>query len=180
MKKLYITFLVLALALVMIMLVGVVNAESTVEVSGEVVVTTEEWTIDMFVGNNMIGRITRTITYDGSIKGEAVEQLRYHIKCTNGNLEFIGIGVQSFSGTIMGGEEGTCTARVVHQGWEHMSPPVECCEQAIISGTDGLDNLSGSLCYDICHSGNGVWEGTYSGQITLGQEPLEKPFILYP
>jgi hypothetical protein len=165
MKKLYVTFLVLALTLVMIMPVGVINADSTVEVSGDVVVTTEEWTLDMFVGNYMIGRITRTLTFDGSFKGEAVEELRYHLSCDNGNLEFAGKGVQSFTGTLLGGEVGTYTASVLHQGWESMSPPVEFCDQTIISSAGGLANLNGNLRLDICHSGDGVWEGTYSGQI---------------
>jgi hypothetical protein len=179
MKKIYVTFLVLALGLVMIMPVGVVNADSAVDVNGEVVITTEEWALDTFVGNYMIGRITRTLTFDGSLQGEAVEELRYRLSCTDGRLEFIGKGVQNFTGTLQGGEVGTYTARVVHQGWEHMSPPVEWCTQTIISSAGGLSNVNGDLCLNICHSGNGVWEGTYSGQITPVQQP-PKPVIFYP
>jgi hypothetical protein len=166
MKRLYIMFLALALAITMIAPVGVVTADSTSEVDGEVAVTAEEWVIQGYTGCCMIGQIKRTVTFDGSFNGEAVEELNYYLRCTNGQLEFVGEGLQSFTGTLMGGEEGTYTARVVNR-WEYASSLVERCEQTIISSTGGLANLDGTIYREIRHDGNGVLEGTYSGQVTL-------------
>lgn len=165
MKKLYITILVLALTVVMIMPVGLVNADSTINVSGNVVVATEEWTIEGFSGSCMIGRIKYTISFDGSLKGEAVEELSYYMKYFDGELAFIGEGIQEFAGTLMKGEEGTYTATVVHKGWEVRSPPKERFEQTIISSSGGLANLKGTLIFMIYRQTDGSYSGTYSGEL---------------
>lgn len=182
MKKLNTTILGLVLAVVMIMPVGLVNADSnsTVKVSGDVIVTTEEWTIEEFSGSCMIGWIKHTLSFDGSLKGEAVEELNYYMKYYNGELTFIGEGIQEFAGTLMDGEEGTYTATVVHKGWKFMSPPTEWFEQTIISGLGGLANLSGTIHCEIQHTGDGVWEGTYSGEVAPKQIPFVPNIYLTP
>jgi hypothetical protein len=182
MKKLYTVFLVLALAVVMIMPVGLANADSdsTIKVNGGVVVTTEEWTIEGFSGSCMIGRMKHTLSFDGSLKGEAVEELSYYMRSYNGELTFIGEGIQEFAGTLLDGEEGTYTATVSHKGWEVKSPPKERFEQTIVSSAGGLANLSGTIAFDIQHTGDGVWEGTYSGEVAPKQLPFVPNIYLTP
>ena len=170
MKKLYTIFLGLMLVSIMIIPAGLVsaNSESPVEVSGEVAVTSETWTIMGYSDAAVIIQIKRSLTYDGSFDGEVVEVLNYYMSWYDG-MKFCCEGTQIFTGTFMGSEEGTYTATVVHQGWEFSSPPTERYCQTIISSTGGLNNLNGEISSEIHSTADGIWEGTYSGEITIAQ-----------
>jgi len=165
MKKLYLAVLAIVLAVAVIVPAGGANAVS-IEVSGKVQVTAEKWTITEVSGSCMVGQIQRSLTFDGGLKGEAAEELTYCLKFNDGELEFIGEGSQTFTGTLAGGEEGTYTASVLHLGWESKSPLTERFEQTIISSAGGLDNLFGTIGFVIQHAGDDTCEGTYSGLIT--------------
>ena len=169
MKKLYITFLVLVLALAMIVPVVAVNAGSQVEVSGNVVLETGTVVIDKFLGNEVnfvdkgviMGWMEHNITYTGSFEGTAVETLDFRVNFYSG--AFNSEGIQTFTDTVLG-QAGTFTAQVRHQGG---ADGVTKVEQTIISGTGDLANLHGTLIFMVDPVGIGVYEGTYSGELTF-------------
>ncbi|HEY95743.1 MAG TPA: hypothetical protein G4O15_12490 [Dehalococcoidia bacterium] len=100
MKKLYITFLALVLILTIIVPVGVANADSTIEVEGEVMFTAAD---DGIILNKhlMKGWVSHDVSYvNGDIIGEASEILdaRVNLKSLKVNSQ----GTQIFEGTVCG------------------------------------------------------------------------------
>ena len=170
MKKLYITFLAIVLALAMIVPVGVVNAGSgQVEVEGDIKF---EWnfyiSIDKVVGNTGItmGEMGHDVTYTGDIDGDAEELLSFVMNPSTGefpNFKVNSKGTQVFTGTVQG-KEGTFTAHVRHQMRLDGSGKVE---QTIVSGTGELANLHGTLVFMIYRQVDGSYAGEYSGKLHL-------------
>jgi hypothetical protein len=168
MKKLYVTFLVLVLALAMIVPVGVVNAGSgQVEVEGEITFVWNGYiVIEKVVGNTGIteGEMGRDVCYTGDIVGNADELLTFVMNPSTGewpNFMVNSKGTQVFTGTVLG-YEGTFTANVRHQMKLDGSGKVE---QTIVSGTGDLNNLHGTLIFTIYRQVDGSYSGTYSGKL---------------
>lgn len=168
MKKLYITFLVLALTLAMIVPVGAVIAGSQVEVSGEITFQAAGFELDKIVGNNgvMFGTLDHNVVYNGDIDGTAYESLSFVLNPNTGefpNYKVNSEGTQVFTGEVLG-QEGTFTAIVRHQMRLDGSGKVE---QTIVSGTGDLANLRGTLIFMIYRQVDGSYAGTYSGELTF-------------
>ena len=104
-------------------------------------------------------RLSYTSNYKGDIIGTA-EDCFYCGFCVNADTTYR-VGIQTFSGTVLG-KEGTYTAYVSHQSLGNGDFKVE---QTIISGTDELANIQGTLVFTVTQTDLGVWEGTYSGSI---------------
>jgi len=169
MKKVYITFLALILAITMIVPVAVVNADSPqIEVSGNV-----EFVFDFtafeykIVGEKGVMQcsLAHFVYYTGDLTGDAYETLNGMVNFNPKSLAFNSEGIQSFEGTLLIGGvpyTGGFTARVGHQG-----AGVECkVVQTIISGTGDLANLRGTFHFmadDL--DGDGVYSGAYSGRL---------------
>jgi hypothetical protein len=133
-------------------------------VSGTVVAITQEWTIEGISGTSMIGRMTNTMTLDGSLKGKAVEELSYYLDFSGGVPDFTGQGSQSFRGTLLGGNLGMYDS-VIHQERGDLDSVEEWCEVTLVSATGGMPALSGTLRFQLTHTGANVWKGTYSGEV---------------
>ena len=167
MKKLYITFLVLVLALAMIVPVGAVNAGSgQIEVSGDVAFYFSGFELDKTVGENgvMMGTISHIVIYTGDIDGTAEETLNFRLNPNTGefpNFKVNGEGTQVFTGSVLG-KAGTFTAHVRHQMRLDGSGKVE---QTITSGTGDLANLHGTLIFMVYRQLDGSYTGTYSGKL---------------
>ena len=163
MKKLYVTFLVIVLAVTTMIPAGVANADSTVDVSGKYVVTlTKAECINDYYGSCvMTVCFSYTSNYEGDLVGTAQESLYCGFSpCTN---TISRVGIKTFTGTVLG-KEGTFTAYVSHQFLGNGDFKVE---QTIISGTDELVNIQGTLVFMVTETDLGVWEGTYSGNVTF-------------
>jgi hypothetical protein len=161
MKKLYIPLIALILAVAMIVPAGVANADSTVEISGHYVLTATGADMSKIVGAKgvMMGWVSHHATYTGSFVGSGDETLDVRV-----NLNSLAVnseGIQNFTGTVLG-KTGTFTARVGHQSLGAVDFKVE---MTILSGTDELANLHGTLVFLVSATGVGVWEGTYSGKV---------------
>ena len=163
MKKVYVTFLVLALALTTIIPAGVANADSSVEVSGKYVVTLTkaECINDYSVGYVMTVCFSYMSNYEGDLVGTAQEDL--YCGFNPCSITISRVGIKTFTGTVLG-KEGTFTAYVRHQFLGNGGFEVE---QTIISGTDELSNIQGTLVFTVTEIDPGVWEGTYSGNISF-------------
>jgi hypothetical protein len=167
MKKLYITFLVLVLALAMIVPVGVVNAGSgQIAVSGEVAFYFAGIELDKTVGENgvMMGTLEHYVVYTGDIEGTAEESLNFRLNPNTGefpNYKVNDEGTQVFTGTVLG-KAGTFTAHVRHQMRLDGSGKIE---QTITSGTGDLANLHGTLIIIVYRQLDGSYAGTYSGKV---------------
>jgi hypothetical protein len=166
MKKLYIAFLVMVLALAMIVPVGAVNADSPqIEVSGGVEL---DFDFDAFViektvgnGNVMICSLAFFVIYTGDLEGEAYETLDGMVNFNPKSGAFHSEGMLTFEGTLLG-KEGTFTAHVTHQG-----QGTECrVVQTIISSTGELANLHGTIHLTVAQDVPGApYTGTYSGKL---------------
>ena len=163
MKKIYGIFLVLVFALIIIMPMGIASADSGVEVSGEYVITVTgaeciTSMCDQFV--TTVG-ISYESTYDGDLTGTAQECLFYGFSVNSETIN--SVGIKTFTGTVLG-KEGTFTAYVRHQSLGNGNYKVE---QTIISGTGELANIQGTLVFTATETDLGVWEGTYSGNVSF-------------
>jgi hypothetical protein len=165
MKKKCIALLMIILAIVMTIPVGAVNADSTIPVSGTVLATTQEWTIEGISGQCMIGRIKNILILEGSLQGKAVEELSYCLDFSGSGPDFTGQGRQLFRGTVLGGNLGMYDTSVVHQERGDLDAVEESCEVTLVSAAGGPPALSGTLRFQLTHAGPGVWEGTYSGEV---------------
>ena len=163
MKKLYVTFLVIVLALTIMIPTGVVNADSNVEVSGEYVITVTGAECIVSVCNQLITTvgISYESTYDGDLIGTAQECLYYGFSVNSDTTN--SVGIKTFTGTVLG-KEGTFTAYVSHQ---HLGNGDFKVEQTIISGKGELAGIQGTLVFMVTETDPGVREGTYSGSITF-------------
>ena len=72
------------------------------------------------------------------------------------------MGIKTFTGTVLG-KEGTFTAYVSHQFLGNGDFKVE---QTIISGTDELASIQGTIMFTVTETDLGVWEGIYSGSVS--------------
>jgi len=169
MKKVYITFLALVLAIAMIVPAGVVNAGSgKIEVSGSVDFYFDplNFVVEKMVGEPpvIMGTIGFDVDYNGDIDGNAHEILSFVMNTSTGelpNYKSSAHGTQVFNG-VVNGYEGTFTAHVRHQTRLDGSCKVE---QTIISGTGELTNLHGTLIFTIYRLADGSYAGTYSGKL---------------
>jgi hypothetical protein len=162
MKKLYVIFLVLVLTLATIIPVGVANANSTVEISGEYKTTTTKAEC-IYSGCSYVIMVCLSYasTYEGDLVGTA-EECFYCGFCVNSNT-INRVGIQTYTGTVLG-KEGTYTAYVHHQNLGKGNIKVE---QTIISGSGELENIQGTLVFTVTETDLGVWEGTYSGNVSF-------------
>jgi len=165
MKKLYIIFMVMVLALTIVTPVGVANANSGVEVSGEyeITITNAECLNDYCPSYVIMVCLSYASTYEGDIAGSAQECF-YCGFCVNSDTTRR-VGIQTFSGMVLG-REGTYTAYVCHRSLGKGDFEVE---QTVISGTDELAGIQGTLVFMVTQTDLGVWEGTYSGNVTFSQ-----------
>ena len=163
MKKLYITFLVIALALTAMIPAVVANADSSVDVSGKytITLTNAECINDYCCSCVMTVYFSYTSIYEGDLIGTAQECLYCGFSPCSDTISRVGI--KTFTGTVLG-KEGTFTAYVRHQFLGNGDFTVE---QTIISGTDELAGIQGTLEFMVTETDPGVWEGTYSGTITF-------------
>ena len=163
MKKLYITFLVIILALTAMIPAGAAIADSGVGVSGKYVVmlTKAECINDYSGGYVMTVCFSYTSNYEGDLVGTAQEDLYCGFSpCSN---TISRVGIKTFTGTVLG-KEGTFTAYVSHQFLGNGDFKVE---QTIISGTDELTGIQGTLVFMVTETDLGVWEGIYSGNVSF-------------
>ncbi|UCD08541.1 MAG: DUF3224 domain-containing protein, partial [Dehalococcoidales bacterium] len=100
-------------------------------------------------------------TYEGNLIGSAQECLYYGFSVISDTTN--SVGIKTFTGTVLG-KEGTFTAYVRHQNLGNGDFEVE---QTIISGTGELANIQGTLVFTVTATELGVWEGTYSGSVTV-------------
>ena len=163
MKKLRVVFLVLVLILALIVPTGMANADSNVEVSGDYVITaTGAECINSYCGSCVIMVcLSYSSTYEGDLAGTSQESL-YCGFSVNADTT-CRVGIQTFSGSILG-KEGTYTAYLRHQSLGNGDFKVE---QTIISGTEELANIQGTLEFTVTETDLGVWEGTYSGYVSF-------------
>ena len=168
MKRFYVTFLALVLVMTMIIPAGAVYAGSgQVDVNGQIVF---QWNghmvIDKVVGKTgvMKGEMGHDVTYTGDINGTADELLTFVMNPSTGeypNFRANSKGTQVFTGAVLD-KEGTFTAHVRHQMRLDGSGKVE---QTIITGTDDLANLHGTLVFMISRQPDGSYAGEYSGKL---------------
>ncbi len=165
MKKLYVTFLVIALALTTMIPAGVANADSSVEVSGKYVVTlTRAACISDYCDSCvMTVCFSYTSNYEGDLVGTAEECLYCGFSPCSDTIRRV--GVKTFTGTVLG-KKGTFTAYISHQFLGNSDFKVE---QTIISGTDELAGIQGNLIFMVTETDLCVWEGTYSGSVAFAQ-----------
>ena len=163
MKKLYVTFLVLVLVLTAMIPAGVVNADSSVEVSGKYVVTLTRAACINDYSDSCVMTVcfSYTSNYEGDLVGTAQEDLYCGFSpCSN---TISRVGIKTFTGTVLG-KEGTFTAYVRHEFLGNGDFKVE---QTLISGTDELAGIQGTLVFIVTETDLGVWEGTYSGNVSF-------------
>lgn len=168
MKKLYVTLIVLVLALAMIVPVGAVNAGSgKIEVKGDITFVWNGYMVfNKIVGNVDIwmGEMGHDITYTGDINGTADELLTFIVNPSTGefpNYKGNSKGTQVFTGAVLG-KEGTFTTHDRHEMRLDGSGKVE---ETIVSGTGELANLHGTLIFMIYRQDDGSYTGTYSGAL---------------
>ena len=163
MKKLYVTFLVIVLALTAIIPASVAIADSSTEVSGKYVVTLTkaECINDYYSSYVMTVCFSYTSNYEGDLTGTAREYLYCGFSPCSDTISRVGI--KTFTGTVLG-KEGTFTADVRHQFLGNGDFKVE---QTIISGTDELAGIQGTLVFMVTETDLGVWEGTCSGNVSF-------------
>jgi len=138
-------------------------ADSRVEVSGEYVIkATGAECINYYCGNCVLTVcFSYTSTYDGDLVGTAQEDLYCGFSpCSNTVRR---VGIKTFTGTVLG-KKGTFTAYVSHQFLGNGDIKVE---QTVISGTDELTGIQGNLTFMVSETNPGVWEGTYSGNVSF-------------
>ncbi len=180
MKKLYITFLVLILALSIILPVGAVNAGQTFNVSGTMKLYTPVVGVDEMVGNVMLASGTHINLVGGSLVGTANEYVRNWTDFAT--LKFHVLGLQAFTGTF-NGKTGQYFAELyrVGQSFGDYSQPqtvTGSCKTIvkILGGTGDFANLRGTLCVnlsvhfepnDVAPDVPLVWSGTYKGKLTF-------------
>ncbi len=168
MKKLFIVMMALALIAVMVMPAGVAAAASPQEdVSGYVVLAGAPPFVEFkTVGADhlMKGWIYHVATYTGSISGSGSEAglFTYNMK----SLALASVGVETFDGTVLG-KSGTLTFRYFHGGLVRMGVEGETIkvEQTIISGTEDLANVRGTLHFTVYSTASGTYEGAYAGTL---------------
>ena len=163
MKKLYVTLLVIALAIAMLIPAGVAIADSSADVSGEYVITATgvECINDCPDSCVMTICFSYTSNYEGDLSGTAQESLYCGFSPCSDTIRRVGI--KTFTGTVLG-KEGTFTAYVSHQFLGNGDFIVE---QTIISGTDELAGIQGTIVFTVTETELGVWEGTYSGSVIV-------------
>ncbi len=163
MKKLYGIFLVLVLTLSVMLPTGIANAGSTEDVSGKYVVTLAkaECINDYCCSCVMTVCFSYTSNYEGDLIGTAQEDLYCGFSPCSYTISRVGI--KTFTGTVLG-KEGTFTAYVRHQFLGNGDFKVE---QTIISGTDELVGIQGTLVFMVTETDPGVWEGSYSGSVSF-------------
>ena len=170
MKKLYVTFLVLVLALVMILPLGAIQARSPqIEVCGEIKL---EWN-GYFEQHDLIGdrgimfcAIAFSHTYKGSLAGTANETSWGSINDTNYgtfNGMYFSMGTVVFEGSLKG-KPGTFTAEFWRMG-KGGTDGYARAELTIISGTGSLEKLRGTLAYTVEPQSDGSYKGKYSGKL---------------
>jgi len=165
MKKPYVTLLVIALALTTMIPSGIVNADSIVEVSGDYEITLTSVECVMNACNQLVTTvcISYESIYAGNLDGAALECFNYGFNIISNPTN--NIGKKTFTGTVLG-KEGTYTAYVRHQSLGNGGFQME---ETIISGTDELANIQGTLVFMVTETDLGVWEGTYSGSVYFTQ-----------
>jgi hypothetical protein len=166
MKKLSVIFLVSILALTMIMPAGLASAEATVEVSGEYTVTaTRAECINEYSCGS--GVVTVCFSFESTYEGDLIGTAQECLYCGFSPCSYTisRVGIKTFTGTVLG-KEGTFTAYVRHQFLGNGDFQVE---QTIISGTDELAGIQGTLVFMVTETDTGVWEGTYSGSVAFAQ-----------
>jgi hypothetical protein len=176
MKKLYVTFLLLVMALVLIVPVGPVNAGvKQITVSGEIelIYVPDTLVIDKVVGAKdpiiwddsiMMGTFIHEVTYTGDINGIAYETINGKWNTKKGEFPYFQLtsnGIQEFTGSVLD-KSGTFTACVRHQGRESGEVRIE---QTIVSGTGDLANLHGTLIFTVYPIEAAHYKGTYSGKL---------------
>ena len=163
MKKLYVTFLVIILTMTTMIPTGIANANSTVGVSGEYEITLTS----VECVNSACSQLVSTVcisyesTYDGNLIGTAQECFNYALNVISNPTN--NTGKKTFTGTVLG-KEGTYTAYVRHQSLGNGDLKIE---ETIISGTDELANIQGTFVFMVTKTDPGVWEGTYSGNVSF-------------
>ena len=163
MKKLYITSLVIVLTLAIMIPAGVAIADASEEVSGEYVIAATGAECINAYANNCVVTVcfSYTSNYEGDLVGAAQEDLYCGFSpCSNSVRR---VGIKTFTGTVLG-KEGTFTAYVSHQFLGNGDFEVE---QNIISGTDELAGIQGTIVFTVTETDLGVWEGTYSGNVSI-------------
>jgi hypothetical protein len=174
MKKLYITLLLLILAVTMIVPFGAVQAWSPrILVSGEMKM---EWN-GHFELYNQIGErgimfcsMGFTDTYTGKLAGTANETSWGSINDTNyGTFTgmYFSMGTVEFEGSLCG-KSGTFTAefwRVGKGGTDGYARG----EQTIISGKGDLENLRGTIVYTVDPQEDGSYVGKYWGKLYIAR-----------
>jgi hypothetical protein len=173
MKKLYITLLVLVLALTMIVPVGAVQAKcQQIEVSGKIKM---EWN-GYFEMHNMIGErgimfssIGFIETYTGKLTGTANETSWGNINDTNyGTFTgmFFSMGTMDFEGSLKG-KTGTFTAEFwrMGKGGTYGTDGYAKGEETIISGTGDFADLRGTITYTVYPQEDGSYVGKYCGKL---------------
>ena len=167
MKKLYITFLALLLALTMVLPAGVASADSPqIEVSGnvELVFDYDNFVVEKYVGVGvLICSMAHFVTYTGDLEGGAYETLDSMVNFNS--TAFTSEGIQTFTGTLLVDGvpyAGGFTARVGHQGAD-----AECkVVQTIISGTDDFTNLRGTFHFTVTQdTPDDPYTGSYYGKL---------------
>jgi hypothetical protein len=176
MRKLYVSFLVLVLALALVIPAGAVNAGSKhIQVSGEIelIYVPDTLVLDRVVGAKdpvmwedsiMMGTFVHEVTYTGDINGIAYETINGMWNTKKGEYPCFQIasnGIQEFTGLVLD-KSGTFTARVRHQGRETGEVRIE---QTILSGTGDLANLHGTLIFTVYPIEAAHYKGTYSGKL---------------
>ena len=165
MKKVYVTFLVIVLALTAIIPASVAIADSGTEVSGKYVVTLTKAACINDYSSCCVMTVcfSYTSNYEGDLVGTAQEDLYCGFNpCSN---TISRVGIKTFTGTVLG-KKGTFTAYVSHKFLGNGDFQVE---QTILSGTDDLVGIQGNLIFTVTETDPGVWEGTYSGNVTFAQ-----------
>jgi len=176
MKKLYITFIVLVLALAMIVPFGTAQASSPlgsprIVVFGEIKMAWNGY----FKMYNMIGErgimfcsMGFTDTYTGSFTGTANETSWGSINDTNYGTYtgmFFSMGTLVFEGSLKG-KTGTFTAEFWRMG-KGGSDGYAKGEQTIVSGTGALEKLRGTINYTVDPQSDGSYAGKYFGKLHL-------------
>ena len=168
MKKLFVIMMALALIAVMVLPAGVAAAASPqFEVSGYVVLAGAPPFVEFkTVGADhlMKGWIYHTATYTGSVSGSGSEAGLFTYNMNS--LALASAGVETFEGTVLG-KSGTLTFRYFHGGLVQMGVAGESLkiEQTVVTGTEELANLRGTLHFTVYSTASGTYEGTYSGKL---------------
>lgn len=163
MKKLSVIVLVLALATIMILPAGMAGADSAEEINGEYTITTTgaECINDCCGSGIYLVCFSFTGTYEGNLTGSACECLYCGLSACSDCIR--SAGIMTFTGTVLD-KKGSFTALIIHEYLRNGNLKVE---QTIISGTDELDGIQGTMVFTVNQTEPGSWKGTCSGTISF-------------